>query len=129
MNVAVTLRAWLIVTTQLPAPVQAPLQPVKIAPLAAVATSVTLVPLATLALQFAPQSMVPAGFEATEPVPDPALLTVSGKVGGGSKVAVTVLAWLMVNVQPAVPEQAPLHPAKMELPAGVAASVTEVPST
>ncbi len=41
---AVTLRAAVMVTTQLPVPVQAPLQPVKVEPVAAAAVRVTLVP-------------------------------------------------------------------------------------
>ena len=45
VKVAVTLRAWLIVTWQLPVPVQAPLQPANVEPLFAVAVNVTSVPL------------------------------------------------------------------------------------
>jgi hypothetical protein len=44
VNVAVTLRAWLIDTVQPPVPVHAPLQPVNVWPAAAVAVSVTDVP-------------------------------------------------------------------------------------
>jgi hypothetical protein len=44
VNVAVTLVAAVTETTQLPVPVQAPLQPVKVEPDAATAVSVTLVP-------------------------------------------------------------------------------------
>ena len=46
VKVAVTLLAALILTTQLPVPVQAPLQPVKVEPVVGVAVRVTLVPLA-----------------------------------------------------------------------------------
>jgi hypothetical protein len=45
LNVAVAELAAFIVTTQLPVPVQAPLQPAKVDPAAAVAVSVTEVPL------------------------------------------------------------------------------------
>ena len=45
LNVAVTLRAAVIDSTQPPVPLQAPLQPAKVEPLAAVALSVTDVPL------------------------------------------------------------------------------------
>ena len=46
VNSAATLRAWSIVTVQVPVPEQpAPVQPVKAEPLSAVAVSVTFVPL------------------------------------------------------------------------------------
>jgi hypothetical protein len=45
VKVAVTVRAWLIVTWQLPAPLQAPDQPAKVWPLAGMAVSVIRVPL------------------------------------------------------------------------------------
>lgn len=44
LNVAVTLRAAVIASTQLPVPVHEPLQPAKLEPLAAAAVSVTDVP-------------------------------------------------------------------------------------
>ena len=46
LNVAVTLRAAVIDVAQVPVPVQAPLQPANVEPLAAEAVSVTDVPLA-----------------------------------------------------------------------------------
>ena len=46
LNVAVTLRAAVIDTVQVPVPVHAPLQPANVEPLAAAAVSVTDVPLA-----------------------------------------------------------------------------------
>jgi hypothetical protein len=45
-KVAVALRAAVMFTTQLPVPLQAPLQPEKVEPDAGVAVSVTLAPLA-----------------------------------------------------------------------------------
>jgi hypothetical protein len=45
LNVAVTERAAVIDTVQVPVPLHAPLQPANVAPLAAVAVSVTDVPL------------------------------------------------------------------------------------
>jgi hypothetical protein len=45
LKVAVTLRATVIDTVQVPLPVHAPLQPEKVKPAAAVAVSVTFVPL------------------------------------------------------------------------------------
>ena len=46
LNVAVTLRAAVNDVTQVPVPVQMPLQPANVEPLAAAAVSVTDVPLA-----------------------------------------------------------------------------------
>ena len=46
LNVAVTLRACVIDTAQVPVPLQAPLQPANVEPPAAAAVSVTLVPVA-----------------------------------------------------------------------------------
>jgi len=46
LNVAVTARAAVIDSAQVPVPVHAPLQPAKVEPLAATAVSVTAVPLA-----------------------------------------------------------------------------------
>src|SRR5207253_2969690 len=103
-----------------------PAQPVKVEPAAGVAVNVTVVPLAKLAEQVAPQ-LIPAGALVTVPLPVPALLTVSAKVGR-AKVAVTVVAALRVTVQVPVPEQPPpVQPVKVEPAAGVAVSVTTVP--
>ena len=44
-NVAVTLLASLMLTVQLPVPLHAPLQPVKVLPVSGVAVRVTLAPL------------------------------------------------------------------------------------
>ena len=63
-----------MVATQLPVPLHAPLQPVKVDPVAAVAVSVTLVPAVTVVLQVLPQVM-PLGLEVTVPVPVPLLVT------------------------------------------------------
>jgi hypothetical protein len=82
VKVAVTPLAAFIVTTHWPVPAHAPLQPVNVEPAEAVASSVTSAPDARLALQVAPQSMVPAGTLATVPVPVPALLTVRVYVTG-----------------------------------------------
>src|SRR2546422_6694706 len=70
VNVAVTVVAALRVTMQVPVPEQpAPLQPLKIAPAAGAAVSVTAVPPAKVAEQVAPQ-LIPAG--APRPRPGPA---------------------------------------------------------
>src|SRR5436190_736268 len=127
VKVAVTVVPAESVTTHVPAPEQPPpLQPVKVEPAAGVAVSVTAVPLAKLAVQVAPQ-LIPTGALVTVPLPVPALLTVSAKVGR-AKVAVTVVAALRVTVQVPVPEHPPpLQPVKVEPAAGVAVSVTAVP--
>ena len=77
VNVAVTERATSRVTVQVAdEPAQAPLQPVKLEPAAATAVSVTLAPFAKSSSQVAPHTM-PAGLLVTEPLPVPALATVS----------------------------------------------------
>ena len=56
-----------------------------------------------------------------------------GGGGGGGfcfavNVAVTVWSWSTVTVQPAVPEQAPLQPAKVDPATGDGVSDTDVPA-
>jgi hypothetical protein len=75
LNVAVTLLACVTVTVQVPVPLHAPLQPVKVDPVAGVAVNVTFVPLEKVARQVVPQE-IPAGFEATVPEPCPCFLIV-----------------------------------------------------
>src|SRR5205807_9667721 len=74
-KVAMTARAALIVTLQVPVPVQLPLQPVKVAPAAGAAVRVTTVPVVRAVEQVAPQE-IPAGELVTVPLPAPALVTV-----------------------------------------------------
>src|SRR5512142_3581099 len=78
VNVAPTARAALIVTGQVAAvtPAQAPLQPPKVEPAAAVAVSVTTAPLVNVAEQLVPQ-LTPPLLEVTDPVPVPPVVTVS----------------------------------------------------
>ena len=124
-NVAVTLWAALIVTVQVPVPVQPPLQPVNVEPVAGVAVSVTAVPLANAAEQVAPHEM-PVGELETVPLPVPAFVT--ARVNGCSaNVAVTEVAAVIVVVHVPVPVQAPLQPVKVEPAAGVAVNVTADP--
>src|SRR2546428_7881907 len=95
-------------------------------PAAGAAVSLTPVPLVKLAAQVAPQ-VIPPGELVTVPLPVPALLTVSAKLGR-LNVAVTVVAALKVTVQAPVPEQPPpLQPVKIEPAAGAAVSVTALP--
>jgi hypothetical protein len=124
LKVAVTDLDEVIVTEQLPVPLQAPLQPAKTDPDAAVAVRPTNAPLANIALQVVGQLM-PAGLLVTLPLPVPASETVKGKTA--VKVAVTALAAFMVTEHPAVPEQAPLQPVNAEPAAGVSVNVTTVP--
>src|SRR5438093_1599836 len=127
LKVAVTVVAAETETTHDPVREHPPpLQPLKVEPAAGVAVSVTAVPLARLAEQVAPQVM-PAGELVTVPLPLPALLTVSAKLGR-LKVAVTVVAAETVTTQVPVPEHPPpLQPLKVEPAAGLAVSVTAVP--
>src|SRR3989442_3828485 len=70
---------------------------------------------------------MPAGELVTVPLPEPALLTVSAKLGR-LKVAVTVVAAETVTTQVPVPVQPPpLQPLKADPAAGAAVSVTAVP--
>ena len=68
--------AWVMLTVQVPMPVQAPLQPPKVLIESAVALSITLVPLANWVLQDALQ-LRPAGLLTTVPEPVPDLVTLS----------------------------------------------------
>src|SRR5712691_12094503 len=72
---AVTFRAALIVTTQLPVPEQPPPdQPAKREPEPALAVKVTTVPSSYPALQVEPQ-LIPPTSEETDPEPEPLLPT------------------------------------------------------
>jgi hypothetical protein len=76
LNVAVAVWAASMVTAQVAAaPVQAPLQPVKVESASAVAVRVTAVPTGKAAKQVSPQRM-PAGLLVTVPVPAPVRVTV-----------------------------------------------------
>lgn len=71
---------------------------------------------------------MPAGEELTKPNPAPALLTVSVCGGPALNCAVTCRGACMLSVHTPVPVQSPLQPAKEEPEAGVAVSVTLLPS-
>ena len=124
-NVAVTDRAALIVMPQSPAvPAHAPLQPENVAPAAATAVSVTIVPGANAATHVAPQ-LIAAGLLLT--LPGPEVATESVKLCC-TKVAVTVVSAASVTTHVPVPAQPPpLQPVKAEPGSALAVSVTVAP--
>jgi hypothetical protein len=80
-----------MLTLQGPVPLQAPVQPVNVAPPVAVAVSVTAVPGSKFAVHVAVQALMPAGTLLTVPAPGPLFTTVSAvSVGGALNVALTV---------------------------------------
>ncbi|HUF31421.1 MAG TPA: hypothetical protein VMM77_12285 [Gemmatimonadaceae bacterium] len=109
----------------MPAPVQAPLQPVNAELLIGCAVSVTAVPLVKDAVQTEPQSM-PAGVEVTVPTPVPVVITLSVNCGSVN-VAVTLRAWFIKTWHVPVPAHAPIQPVNSEPLAGCAVNVTTVP--
>ena len=76
VKAASTLEAAFMVTVQAPVPLQAPLQPAKVEPLAAVGVSVTIVAWLKFALHVAPQ-LIPAAELVTVPLPVPLRVTLS----------------------------------------------------
>ena len=106
--------AALMVTMHVPVPEQeAPLQPVKAEPDAAVAVSVTWVSARNDLLHVLPQ-LIPLGALETLPEPVPVLLTVRVNCGAGEKVAVTATGAVPMVMSQVMPEQSPLKPAKTE---------------
>ncbi|MGC2697770.1 MAG: hypothetical protein WA738_18440 [Candidatus Angelobacter sp.] len=126
LKVAVTCSLELSVTVHLRSlPLHPPpVQPTKDEPDAGVAVKVTWVPVSKEALHVCPQ-LIPDGLLATEPFPVPA--SVTPNVGEALKLAMTEVSCVTVTLQALVPLQAPDHPAKNELLAGDAVSVTCVP--
>src|SRR5438552_11066458 len=127
-KVAMTARAALIVTLQVPVPVQLPLQPVKVAPAAGAGVRVTTVPVVRAVEQVAPQE-IPADELVTVPLPVPDLVTVRGKEDDDcTNAAVTEVAAFIVTLQVPVPVQPPpLQPVQVAPAAGVAVRLTAVP--
>ena len=120
VKLAVTLLAAVIVTVQLPVPVHAPLQPVKVEPVVGMAVRVTIVPELYDAL-------LPTATGLTVPLPVPAAVTLRVNVWSANA-AVTLVAAFIVTVQGPVPLQPPpLHPVKVEPVAGLAVRVTGDP--
>jgi hypothetical protein len=122
LKVAVTFLAASIVTEHAPVPVQAPVQPAKLEPVAADAVKFTTAPCKKLRLHVAPQSM-PAGVLETVPEPEPILATVSKYFGIRLNFAVMFFAASIVRVQ-VKPVQSPAQPTKLEPATGVAVKVT-----
>ena len=119
--------ALLMVTVQLPVPVQAPDQPVKTDCASGVAISVTVLPSPTcmlVAVLHEVSHWMPAGVLITVPLPMPALFAVNVYMLS-TKLAVTVrLLPLNVTVQGPVPVHAPDQPVKVDWALGAAVRVT-----
>jgi len=123
-NLAVTVRAALIVTVQVVAvPLHDPDQPMNSELAFAAAVTVTVSPLAISALQ-AEVQLRPG--QLTVPPPGPEKARLSGYVEGSS-VTATCRSVVIVKVQGPVPVQGLAHPLKSELPSAAAVRVTEVP--
>jgi hypothetical protein len=101
------------------------LQPLKTEPAAGVAVSLTDVPDAKGSLQSLPQ-LIPAGVDFTAPVPLPDLLMFK-PTDCELKVAVQAISVFMVTA-PSWQSALPLQPLKIEPDAGVAVSLTRVPT-
>jgi len=129
----------------LPLVLQSPPQPANVLPLVGLAVSTTVLPTAKLtAGQFAgvgpvPPQVTPPGLLVSMPLPgiDWHCKNVHDEVcepkpivtcTWGWNMAVTAVSAFMATVQAAVPEHAPLHPAKLKLALGAALNVTLVPT-
>jgi hypothetical protein len=125
-NVAVTDVLPVMVTVQVPVPLQPPPDhPENPDPALGVAVSVTEVPLLNSALQTEPQ-LIPAGLLVTVPLPESTTVS-AGDADTAVNNAVTETFPSKLSVQGPVPLHAPLQPAKVEFAAGVAVRVMEVP--
>src|SRR5690606_14146428 len=88
VKVAMTWRSSVMDTVQLPMPLQAPPQPLKVEPVDAMALSVTLPPSGKLSVQSPPQ-FTPVGDDDTRPDPVPLRATVSVRAGPARKLICT----------------------------------------
>ncbi len=86
----------------------------------------TAVPESNEALQVPEEQSIPAGEEATLPLP--LTVTESAYFGLAVNVAVTLAAPFIVTAHAPAPEQAPPQPVNVNPEAGVAARVTTVPA-
>jgi hypothetical protein len=126
-KLADTLVLAFSVTVQPPIPLQTPPQPANPQPLAGEAVRVTCVPAAKLVLQVEPQS-IPEGALVTFPPGPPISETEREYERFWVNVAETLCDEFIVRVQVPVPLHAPLQPVKAQPAAGVAVSVTCVPT-
>jgi hypothetical protein len=114
LNVAVTFRAWVMLTTHVPSPVQAPLHPANTVSGATEADNVTLRPCGYDFEHVVPQ--VSPSPDDTVPVPVPALVTLKVQlIKPEAKLAVTFLAAVIWTMHSPSPVQAPLHPINVPL--------------
>ena len=128
MKVAVIFLSAFMDTIQNPVPEHPPPQPANELPLFGVAVKITELPASEVYEQVDPQLM-PEGEPVTIPEPVPVFVTVKVyKLEDRAKLAVTVLAALIVVVHVPVPEHAPLQPEKVFPLSGVAVKMTEVPA-
>ncbi len=126
VNVAVTLRAWSIVTLQAPVPLQSPLQPVKVEFKPTLAVRSTEVPCANVS-PHVPGQLIAPGLEVTRPLPFPAGVTVSSRCAR-SNCAFTVCAASIGTVQSPVSEQVgQSQPMNADVGSGAACRTTDVP--
>jgi hypothetical protein len=109
-----------------PETVLQPVHPVRTEPEAAIAVSVTTVPLVYGSAQSAPQ-LIPAGLEVTVPTPLPDRATARGNVSRSKRAPMDVFAAIVTAHVPVPAQPPPVHPAKSELTPGAAVSVTTVP--
>ncbi len=86
----------LMVTMHVPGPLHAPLQPVNVEPVSAVAVNVITVPAMMTAEQVAPQLMALL-VSVTVPLPTPSRVTVTIYVGAMMNVPVICVSAVMVN--------------------------------
>src|SRR2546423_7701428 len=121
-KLALTACAAVMVTMQVPVPVQSPPHPPKKKPLPGCGVRVTTVFQANGCEQLAIEQLMSVGVELTVPVAAPLKTLVSVSVCvDGTKVAVTILATSMVTVHMAFMPQALIdQPLKMELPSAAA---------
>lgn len=110
-NVAVAAAADVpTMIEQVEVPVQSPVHPANTEPVAGAAVNTIVEPVLMLA-EHEPGQLIPPTLLVTEPVPVPAIVTLTGNAVG-IKVALTDCAEFMVTTHAPAPEHAPLQPLK-----------------